>query len=433
MEEDKGKWEELIRSKIYDYEVDTSPDDWETLSAELEGGKIVRLPLSRKLIYAFSAAAVIALFIIGTFYLFSDSERGSNVQVAVENTFSPIVDNSPKTAENETIQVESIVDNPVDNPINNLLAVTVIQEKKVDKTALDTKEESMAQLKPHLADETDSAQKQEEKKEFPERLQENRTDAVTMEKSQLAVVSPVTKRRRWGFGMGGGGYAVNSTSGGIPVVTSSGVMQDDEYMHNGNEIMLRSGNPNASLFDPVDGFTNSINDDLMGKVTHKTPISAGLGVSYYLTDRWTLHSGVVYTLLRSKGSYVDNVGNPASWKQNLHFIGIPLSASYTFAEWKRIRFYISAGGMGELNVAGKQKKTITVDNLETLAIDKIRMEEPLWSVNSRAGAVYPLWKFVNVYAESGVSYYFDNKSPIETIRSVKPFNISLQAGIRLGF
>jgi outer membrane protein W len=200
-----------------------------------------------------------------------------------------------------------------------------------------------------------------------------------------------------------------------------------------NLMTLRSSPLQGStLLDPIDGVVLQ-SDDAIGKTKFQTPISGGLGVSYYLTDRWTLSSGVVYTFLRSKGKDYDAAGNPVEWKQNLHFLGVPLSASYTIAEWKRINFYVSAGGMGEWNVAGKIKRTAKVEGLNAINNDFVRMKETLWSVNSRAGAVYPLWKFINVYAEAGASYYFDNHSNIETIRSNKPFNISLQAGIRFGF
>lgn len=121
-------------------------------------------------------------------------------------------------------------------------------------------------------------------------------------------------------------------------------------------------------------------------------------------------------------------------KQKLHFIGIPLFLSYKIAEWKRIQFYAAAGAMTEINVAGKLNAKIFVENNEIRHEKKhIRMKEWMWSVNARAGASYPLLRFLSVYAEVGAGYYFDNGSDIETIRSEKPFNVNLQAGFRFGF
>ena len=90
--------------------------------------------------------------------------------------------------------------------------------------------------------------------------------------------------------------------------------------------------------------------------------------------------------------------------------------------------------MLELNYAGRLETSFLEGEVLTKTRNKQRLNEPLlWSLNARAGVVYPVWKFVNVYAEAGASYYFENKSNIETIRSDKPFNVSLQAGLRLGF
>ena len=53
--------------------------------------------------------------------------------------------------------------------------------------------------------------------------------------------------------------------------------------------------------------------------------------------------------------------------------------------------------------------------------------------NAKAGVSYPVYRFVNVFVEGGVAYYFDNGSSIETIRSEKPFNAGFNVGLRLGF
>ena len=63
----------------------------------------------------------------------------------------------------------------------------------------------------------------------------------------------------------------------------------------------------------------------------------------------------------------------------------------------------------------------------------VRMKEWQWSVNARTGASYPLLRYLSAYVEGNANYYFDNGSVIETIRSEKPFYVSLQAGVRIGF
>jgi len=426
MEEEREQWEELIRSKLYDFEVDVPPEEWIALSSKMEGGKVIRVNFYRRLTYAVSAAAVIALLFVGGWYLFSDRMDVSDALIAVEKPIQQSADKISNETEYEMINVDTPVDNTVEKPVDQLLAVTKKPDRKVtEKEKSDIRTPSTLIIEDEKEQQTDlDATVLPEKDIAPERIQ----DIYSSEQTHLASVSPETKRRRWGFGFGGGGYAVGSTTGASPLSPSSGLLRDDEYMF----MTARNASLSGTILDPIDGFDNR-NYNMLGKIKHKRPLSVGFGVSYYLTDRWTLQSGMVYTLLRSKGSFLDDAGTIAEWKQNLHFIGIPLSAAYTIADWKRIRFYVSAGGMVEWNIAGKRMYIVKVENLETIENEKMRIKEPLWSVHSRAGATYPLWRFINLYAEAGVSYYFDYKSEIETIRSDKPFNVSLQAGFRLGF
>jgi hypothetical protein len=167
-------------------------------------------------------------------------------------------------------------------------------------------------------------------------------------------------------------------------------------------------------------------------ITHKQPISLGIGVGYALDNRWSLQSGLVYTMLSSK--WRTELSNQL-YEQQLHFAGIPLGISYKIAEWNKFRFYATTGGMVEWNVAGNFKtESYFIEEKAFRPVKEcVRMKELQWSVNERIGATYPVIKFVNAYVEGGANYYFDNKSSIETIRSDKPFHVSLQAGLRFGF
>jgi opacity protein-like surface antigen len=287
------------------------------------------------------------------------------------------------------------------------------------------------------------------KEELPVRLNPQKVAAVAkkipnhkfemMPRRELLIAdaSAEMKRRRWGFGMGGGSYGVNSSSS--DVASTAGMMirsAHEEYLFHRPDAMRLRSESEVALSDGNEIYARAY-EAPTGRVEHKTPLSAGLGVSYYLNDRWSLQSGLTYTLLRSEWGF-DNVAGSslAENKQYLHFVGIPLSLTYRIAEWKRFQLYASAGGMYERNVAGRYNYTETAsfpEDLKIIKSESLRMKEPLWSANIRAGVTYPLWRFINVYAEAGASYYFDNKSAIKTIRSDKPFNVSLQAGVRLGF
>jgi opacity protein-like surface antigen len=219
-------------------------------------------------------------------------------------------------------------------------------------------------------------------------------------------------RRRWGAGMGGGGYAIGAND----------VAQAMVYDNNSYSVV------DAESVTSVLTQAEAQKQDL----SHKLPLSLSLGVGYALNDRWSLQSGLTYTMLASEWMVIARYQEKS--KQRLHFIGLPIGVSYKIAEWNRFRFYASTGIMTEWNVSGRIRTDYYHDlNKVQSATSPVRMKEWLWSVNARVGVSYPLIRYVSTFAEGGANYYFDNQSPIETIRSEDPFHVFLQVGIRLGF
>ena len=439
MKAEKGKWEDAIHSKIYNFEADTNPDDWEIISGKINpAGKTVKLNPFRRYSYM-AAASIAAIIIVGGLYFFqgndSVTDRMAIVEKPVENEFI-ISEKVATDVEKDEVFIEKPVDNYVNNSVGSTSKATTEENKKATLVAMnDVTVESAAQIIPLPVE--DNRKETEKIPDTDIKVIENELlyglNDISLEEIQLtepllADASSEIKRRRWGFGMGGGSYTVSSTSGVIGVEPRT--MNINEYMSGINTIGVRNASQSGLLNESKTPAGIVASEDNSGTIKHKTPISLGFGVSYYLDDRWALQSGLIYSFLRSEGN--DNIGN-YEWNQKLHFVGVPLSLSYKIAEWKRFKFYASAGGMCEFNVAGKVEEIVNSDGVKITGSKNQRMDNPLWSVNVRAGVNYPLWKIINVYAEAGTAYYFDNKSNIETIRSDKPFNVSLQAGIRLGF
>lgn len=219
--------------------------------------------------------------------------------------------------------------------------------------------------------------------------------------------------RRWSLGMGGGSLSM-AANNAIPqyVTHSSGLRAENLHYMN------MQANEGRKL--PK---TN---------IKHKAPISFGLGVSYLLTDRWSVQSGINYTYLSSK--WDTNGEYRSETRQALHYLGIPLNLMYRIATWEKWNFYASGGAMVERKIAGRwNTKLYNGDEYVTSIKEDIEMKKLMWSLNARVGISYPLLRFLSAYAEVGAGYYFDNGSDIETIRSEKPFNAGLQVGLRLGF
>lgn len=163
---------------------------------------------------------------------------------------------------------------------------------------------------------------------------------------------------------------------------------------------------------------------------HRLPVRVGLNVAYRLTDRLSVESGVSYTRLSSdmKDGTKDNY---SSGSQKLDYIGVPLNVKYRAFGYRRLSVYASAGLLTEKCVSGKttHEYVISGEKKKHEAEDVAAKPWQL-SVNAALGAQLDVLRNVGVYVEPGVSYYFDDRSPLSTIYKEKPLNFNLNLGIR---
>lgn len=406
---DRDTLDDLFRSKLYDFEADAAPDDWAAIADRLPGRPLV--PWHRKLSY-WAAAAVVALLVVaGGLYIYDKDSVPAPIAQEVEKQ-TKIIENRmaeeivpPALNQELPAETKGLKQKPT---IAKNFSTPIKVTEREDRN--NTENVSVATAPPVSV-------KQEEKRS--ESLQ--RTDPENIPDNPLMAedtpVMPVEKKsssRKWGFGMGAGSFSMSSNSVVPQYVTSGSNLRGETLM-----IM------NSANFDSQEELPKT-------DIKHKTPISFGFAVSRFLNDRFALQTGLTYTYLRS--DWKTNGTFSGETKQGLHFIGVPLSLTYKIAEWNRFNFYASAGGMAEVNVAGR-RITRFIAPTEDIAKEKenVRMKEWLWSLNANTGVSYPLIRFVSAFAEVGASYYFDNGSAIETVRSEKPFNVNFQFGLRLGF
>lgn len=163
---------------------------------------------------------------------------------------------------------------------------------------------------------------------------------------------------------------------------------------------------------------------------HRLPVRVGLNVAYRLTDRLSVESGVSYTRLSSdmKDGTKDNY---SSGSQKLDYIGVPLNVKYRALGYRRLSVYASAGLLTEKCVSGKttHEYVISGEKKKHEAEDVAAKPWQL-SVNAALGAQFDVLRNVGVYVEPGVSYYFDDRSPLSTIYKEKSLNFNLNLGVR---
>lgn len=172
--------------------------------------------------------------------------------------------------------------------------------------------------------------------------------------------------------------------------------------------------------------------DELTNITYHLPVTVSLLVSKRLSPRWTIESGVSYTRLSSEETWESAELKEISTNNiKLHYLGIPLKASYLVFNKSRFSLYLSGGGMAEKCVSGKILSTFANTGLH-LSSD---LDVSVWqfSLTGNIGADFEIVKPISIFIEPGVVYYFDDGSEIMTIRKDKPFNFNIQGGLRLSF
>lgn len=155
------------------------------------------------------------------------------------------------------------------------------------------------------------------------------------------------------------------------------------------------------------------------KAHHAQPIKVGVSVGYRLSSRWAVNTGVTYSYLSSSFAEDKHVVE----RQKLHYVGVPLTASYSFLLTRHAEVYVTAGGEVEKLVKGSRE----MDNFEP---DNLTEKRPQWSVKAAVGGAYHFTPSLSVYAEPGMTHFFDNHSSVVNVYKDRPTSFSLNIGLR---
>lgn len=405
MNEKRDKWDEAIQAKLFDHEVEHMPEDWEAIASRLPEERPVTWPFAFRY-WSAVAAAVLAL-VLGGLYLFDQDPETVRLaeemsQIETDRSIIPTpATPAPSIAAPATRAVNAWVAQAT--PTRSFRAHA---QQPIERI---TDKESAAEIAAVEPSHREDAQREEEVITESVASQQPRTKATdtTQPTHQPA------KQRKWSFGMGAGNLSVGTSQLVPHYVTNSAALRSESLMSMNTWGATQEASPKTDI-------------------QHHTPINFGISVSRQLSNRFYLQTGLNYSYLRSE--WATNGTYHIETDQRLHFLGLPLSIAYRIAEWNRFLFYASAGGMAEVNVAGKRQSQLFSDEISIVKqTEHIRMKEWLWSVNGKVGVSYPIVRFVSAFGEVSANYYFDNGSTIETIHSEKPFTIGFNMGFRLGF
>ena len=176
---------------------------------------------------------------------------------------------------------------------------------------------------------------------------------------------------------------------------------------------------------------HGINDPEMDTITHhRLPLSIGLSLNKMLGSRWAVGTGLQYTQLYSE----TQAGNTYTWEQQLqrlHYLGIPLRATWYPVRNNHWAAYGTAQTMLELPLSGTLRQNSIVDGRQ-IDTKKLTLDPSVqWSVGVGIGLEYRLTPVIGIYAEPSVQYFFKTGDGLDTYRTKHPATFSIPIGIRI--
>ena len=146
--------------------------------------------------------------------------------------------------------------------------------------------------------------------------------------------------------------------------------------------------------------------------------------------KWGVGIGLSYTYMTAdyEMSYDLRQG-----EQQLHYVGIPLYASFEFARVGQFAFYTSLGGEIDINTAGFHQESPDSQAYEHFDRLKFRDKKLQFSTQLRLGVAYECIEHLDIFVEPVLGYYFDNNSKVHSMWQDVPLNVSVALGVRTWF
>ena len=421
----KTNWQKDIHDRLGSYEKDAPEGLWEGISRGMpklnDGGMLTHKP-QRKAVFRMwrvagvAAAASVAL-VIG--YSFLGNDVQDNINIPTNTTKHPnMLASNKKPLGNEPTGVSA---EQATHSEDNLLS----EQPTLAKAFTEQPTLASASMEPDVKEISSKEENSKEENKQTEVKPAKREDSYVLPHNpdnNLLAFNDMTERRgdedapsRWSVStgaMGGLGASGTTTAYGDHLVLSSPGVADTK---------------DSPMLD-----MNTINRDIETKTEydHHLPIRIGLSVAYALTDRLSISSGLTYTRLASD---IKDASRESKYigEQRLHYVGIPVNVSYKVASSRWISLYGTAGVLAEKCVSGTtdegyaENNTMKYTNTQDISSKPLQM-----SVNAGVGIQFDFIDNVGIYAEPGLSYYFDDGSALQTIYKEKPLNFNLNVGVR---
>lgn len=418
----KEDWLKGIRDKMSDYEADAPQELWDRIDSAVNRRHRHRLWL-RAGRYAAAAVAVTAV-VIGAHILLPDNaltvhdEGNASAPAQASASNAPAATGINTDPESNAPAAEIRASELGHTPYASLAKAEIVEDIKPLQDKTDSESPNT-----HPVDSNESTAETFAHSLPPIQSETSRSRTNAYSGKQRDKQQPQESQESQESGRLGASIYTTAGTGGTSMqrYTSFGLMGIDPGDANWKD-------------DPYMGMLVTNKGHLADRrVRHRLPVHAGASIAYRINDRVSVETGIAYSYL-SADIHEGSDSYYFAGEQSLHYVGIPVGVRVRAMSWKNFDIYVGAGFEADKCVSGTLKKAYVIngqtrdDGHESISIRPLQ-----WSVNAGAGVQYNFSSMVGIYAEPGLSYYFDNGSNIETIYSEKPLNFNLNIGLRVSF
>ena len=394
-------WIKQLQSMMEHHEEPVGGDLWQDIEAQLPEHQAPQRPMPAWRRYA--AAAAVALAVIGTGSLLWHGSGDTSVD-------QPTVAQTPQetsTPEPEVLAQNDVTIPDVDAPTASPHVVHAVPAKQSPSNV--NNGDYIAQATAIVEEPKQGAITDKQEKQEAEPTEEtSRKPLIKHDEGSKTTGTP----------------AMASITGNVNQATHKRQPMSLEF-YASNTIKpesLSSKDKTLYYFGAFDNY-HLLNDSVSTQVkheraTHHVPYSLGVSVRVPLTNRLALTSGLVYTRLKSNFS-----GNNRR-EQILHYLGVPIGATYSLWNYKRFGVYAIGGVQADFDIKATVKETTKASDYN------IKKDRVQFSALLGPGLQLELSQELGIYIEPTARYYFNNGSSIDNYFKDKPWNINLNAGLR---
>ena len=149
---------------------------------------------------------------------------------------------------------------------------------------------------------------------------------------------------------------------------------------------------------------------------HLPPITFGVSIGINLSKRFTIITGLDYSLYLSHKEISSSKG-VRNEMQHIHYLGLPIRCNYTIYSNKSFEWYIGGGFEVEKCVSASSGTT------------SFKEKNFLWSAVATTGIQYNITKNISLYCEPYCSYLL-SETNLFSYRTENPITISAKLGLR---